>query len=179
MQKINRRNFLTTAGAASLAAGCVGAWAKGADLGRKARTTPGPSLAALDAASAAPVLKRELFPSPVIIDSFRFLKRNNEYLVHIRSKDGAEGVSFVNPPRGPGMTYMFNHSVGPFFIGTDARNLEETLWKLYRRSYKEYGLLFWSMQAWMEFAILDMLGRIAQKPIGALVGDIVRTEIPF
>jgi L-alanine-DL-glutamate epimerase-like enolase superfamily enzyme len=31
----------------------------------------------------------------------------------------------------------------------------------------------------MEFAILDMLGRIAQKPIGALVGDIVRTEIPF
>jgi L-alanine-DL-glutamate epimerase-like enolase superfamily enzyme len=74
---------------------------------------------------------------------------------------------------------MFKKDVGPFFIGTDARNLEESLWKLYRRDYKSYGLLFWSMQAWMEMAILDMLGRIAQKPIGALVGDIVRTEIPF
>lgn len=171
--QINRRDFLTAAGAASLAAGCVGAWAKGKDK------TPGPSLAELDHAAAAPVLKRELFPSPVIIDSVRLLKRDKDYLVHIRSKDGAEGLSLVNPPRGPGLAVLFKQSVGPFFVGKDARDLENTLWKLYRNDYKLYGLLFWSMQAWMEFAILDLLGRIAQKPIGALVGDIVRMEIPF
>jgi len=34
----------------------------------------------------------------------------------------------------------------------------------------------WSPQAWVEFAILDMLGRIARKPMGALLGDIVRRE---
>jgi L-alanine-DL-glutamate epimerase-like enolase superfamily enzyme len=139
----------------------------------------GPSLADLDRAAAAPVLKREEFPSPVVIDSLRLLKRGDDYLVHIRSKDGAEGVSLVNPPRGKTLGPMFKQSVARHFAGKDARDLELLLWQLYRNEYKLYGLAFWSCQAWAEFAILDMLGRIAGKPIGALVGDVVRTEVPF
>ena len=134
----------------------------------KTRTrTEGPSLAEFDRVAAAPVLKRELFPLPVVIDSVRLLKRDKNYLVHVRSKDGAEGVSLVNPPRGPGLAVLFKESVGRFFVGEEPRDLENTLWKLYRKDYKLYGLLFWSMQAWMEFALLDLLGRMAQKPIGA------------
>jgi L-alanine-DL-glutamate epimerase-like enolase superfamily enzyme len=37
----------------------------------------------------------------------------------------------------------------------------------------------WSPQAWVEFAILDMLGRIARLPMGALLGDIVRKDVPI
>jgi L-alanine-DL-glutamate epimerase-like enolase superfamily enzyme len=170
---MDRRSFLTTAGGATLAVGCFGAKARGEPQG------PAPSLAELDLAAAAPVLKRDLFPEPVIVDSVRLLKRDKDYLVHVRSQAGAEGVSLVNPPRGPGLAFLFKQSVAPFFLGKDARSLEDTLWKLYRNEYKLYGLLFWSMQAWMEFAILDMLGRIARKPLGALVGNVVRTEIPF
>ena len=55
--------------------------------------------AELDRAAAAPVLKVDGLKSPVIIDSMRLLKKGNDYLVHVRSKDGAEGVSITNPPR--------------------------------------------------------------------------------
>jgi L-alanine-DL-glutamate epimerase-like enolase superfamily enzyme len=163
---MNRRTFLAGAGATGAVALADG-------------TPPKIDPAELDRAAAVPVLKRETFTSPVIIDSVRLLKRDKDYLVHIRSKDGAEGISLVNPPRGEYLGPLFNRSLKPKFIGKDARDLEKILWDVYRADYKQYGLDFWSAQAWVEFAILDMLGRIARKPIGALVGNIVRTEVPF
>ena len=168
--QVNRRGFLAGAGAASLAAAT-----------NKAKNSKAPSLADLDRAAAQPVLKRDGLSSPVVIDSIRLLKKNKDYMLHIRSKDGAEGVSLVNPPRGEYLGPLFHKLVKPVFIGKDARNLEDLLWELYRyqSNYKLYGLDFWSAQAWVEFAILDMLGRIAHKPLGALVGDIVRREVPF
>ncbi len=140
-----------------------------------------PRLEDLDRAAAAPVLKRDGLPSPVIIDSMRLLKKGNEYLVHVRSKDGAEGVALTNPPRAQYLDHVFQQLVAPFFIGKDARDLDQLLRGLYRwnSNYKMYGLAFWSPQAWAEFAILDMLGRVANKPMGALMGNIVRTEVPF
>jgi L-alanine-DL-glutamate epimerase-like enolase superfamily enzyme len=139
----------------------------------------GPDVRDLDRVAAAPVLKRDLFASPVVIDSMRLLKKGDEYFVHVRSRDGAEGVSVVNPPRGQYLDKIATQLVLPFFIGKDARDLENLLWELYRwnDNYKLQGLAFWSPQAWAEFAILDMLGRIAHKPMGALLGDIVRNEV--
>ena len=163
---MNRRKFLAGAGASSA-------------LVLADTTPPRVDPADLDRAAARPVLKRELFPSPVVIDSLRLLKRDKDYLVHIRSKDGAEGISLVNPPRGEYLGPLFHRSLKPKFIGKDARDLEKILWAVYRADYKQYGLDMWSAQAWCEFAILDMLGRIARKPMGALVGEIVRTEVPF
>lgn len=166
--KVNRRDVL--AGATVMMAGCSG----------RARTL-GPSLEELDQAAAAPVLKLDGLTAPVVIDSIRLLKKDREYLVHVRSKDGAEGVSFVNPPRAEYLGEILKQLVIPFFIGKDARDLEKLLWDLYRwkDNYKLYGIALWSPQAWVEFAILDMLGRINGKPMGALVGDVVRKEIPF
>jgi L-alanine-DL-glutamate epimerase-like enolase superfamily enzyme len=140
-----------------------------------------PSGAELDRAAALPVLKREGLTSPVIIDSIRLLKKGDEYFVHVRSKDGAEGVSLPNPPRPEYLDRILKGLVIPFFLGKDARDLEDLLWQLYRTrdNYKLYGIALWCPQAWVEFAILDMLGRIASKPMGALLGDIVRREIPF
>ncbi len=137
------------------------------------------SLNELDLAASLPVLKREEFKSPVIIESIRLLKQGSEYLVHVRSKDGAEGVSVTNPPRADYLAPILKHMIIPFFIGKDARDLENLLWELYRwqSNYKMYGLAFWSAQAWVEFAILDMLGRIAGQPLGALLGNIVRREV--
>lgn len=163
---MNRRKFLAGAGAS-------GALVL-ADT-KPPRVDP----ADLDRAAARPVLKRELFASPVMIDSLRLLKRGKDYMVHIRSKDGAEGISLVNPPRGEYLGPFFHRLVQPRFIGRDARDLEPILWDLYRANYKEYGLDLWSVQAWCEFAVLDLLGRIARKPIGALLGDVVRSEVPF
>jgi L-alanine-DL-glutamate epimerase-like enolase superfamily enzyme len=173
--RLDRRKFLAGAGAVALGSGCGRAPEKGA--GR----TEGPSPEDLDRVLATPVLKLDGLTSPVVVDSIRLLKKGREYFVHVRSKDGAEGVSLTNPPRAEYLHLILNQLVTPFFLGKDARDLENLLWDLYRwqDNYKLYGLALWSPQAWVEFAILDMLGRIAGKPMGALVGDVVRHEIAF
>ena len=172
----SRRQFI----AGALSAG-AGAAALGSDAEqRRSQSQASPvDVGDLDRAAAAPVLKIADFKAPVIIDSMRLLRKGDEYFVHVRSKDGAEGVSVVNPPRGEYLDRIAKQLVLPFFIGKDARDLENLLWELYRwkDNYKLQGLALWSPQAWAEFAILDMLGRIAQKPMGALLGNIVRTEV--
>src|SRR5581483_6861695 len=174
--QINRRNFL--AGAMGTAA--VGLNPADSDQAKKA-SSAGLRLQELDRVAAAPVLKLDGLKSPVIIESIRFLKKGDDYIVHIRSKDGAEGVALTNPPRELYLDKILKQLVIPFFIGKDARDLENLLWELYRwkDNYKLYGLALWSPQAWVEFAILDMLGRIAGKPMGALIGDIVRQDVPI
>ena len=170
--RVDRRGFLI---------GALGASA----ISNRARTHPavsaGPSMHDLDRAAAAPVLKLYGVKSPVIIDSIRLLKKDNEYIVHVRSRDGAEGVSLTNPPRAEYLDKILKQLVIPFFINKDARDLENLLWEFYRSgdNYKLYGLALWCPQAWVEFAILDMLGRLAGKPIGALVGDVVRQDVAF
>ena len=159
----------------------AGAAAAGAGAQVRRRGAGNPSVEELDRAAAAPVLKTGGFKSPVMIESIRLLKQDHEYFVHVRSKDGAEGVSLTNPPRADYFDKVLKQLVIPYFIGKDARRLEDLLWGLYRwrDNYKLYGIALWSPQAWVEFAILDMLGRIANKPIGALLGDIVRKEAAF
>ncbi len=160
-------------------AGAAGLTAAYAETKPPAKASSGPDARDLDRVAAAPVLRREGFTSPVIVDSLRFLKKGDEYFVHVRSKDGAEGVAVVNPPRGDYLDKILKQLVLPFFVGKDARDLESLLWELYRwkDNYKLQGLALWCPQAWVEFAILDMLGRIANKPMGALLGDIVRSEV--
>jgi len=140
-----------------------------------------PSPEALDRAAGLPVLKTRGLANPVVIDSIRLLKKGDEYLVHVRSRDGAEGVSIPQPGRAIEFHPILTRNVIPPFVGKDARDLENLLWEVYRHAsnYKLYGLAFWSCQAWVEFAILDMLGRIVNKPIGALVGDVIRHEVSF
>jgi L-alanine-DL-glutamate epimerase-like enolase superfamily enzyme len=141
----------------------------------------GPTGEELDRAAALPVLRREALKSPVVIDSIRLLKKDGDYFIHVRSKEGAEGVSVANPPRADYLDKILKGLIIPAFLGKDARDLENLLWELYRTrdNYKLYGIALWCPQAWVEFAILDMLGRIAGKPLGALLGDIVRKEVPF
>ena len=170
--RINRRQLLASATAAAMVGGRRG---RGSDV------PPGAIVdsAELDRAAAAPVLRTAGLTSPVIIDSLELLKRNDEYLVRVRSKDGAEGVSLTNPPRAEYLDKILKQLVFPFFIGKDARDLDTLLWDLYRYSdnYKLQGLALWSPQAWVEFAILDMLGRITGRPMSALLGDIVRKDV--
>ncbi len=65
-------------------------------------------------------------------------------------------------------------------IGEDARELERLLDNiyLYKSNYKWQGLPFWVCLACVEFAILDLLGRSVGKPVAALMGEILQTEIP-
>ena len=178
---MERRNFLklsTGAGALALSSGCASQ--PGASKSTEAETGAGPSAEELDRAAAKPVLKLEGATSPVVIDSIRLLRKDRDYFIHVRSKDGAEGISLDNG-RAEEFYPILNERIIPYFIGKDVRDLETHLWELYRfdSNYKMQGLAFWSAQAWVEFAILDMLGRITGKSIAQLFGNIIRREVPF
>ncbi len=41
------------------------------------------------------------------------------------------------------------------------------------------GLAFWCPVALVEFAILDLLGRLSNQSLGQMLGNIVRTTVPF
>lgn len=136
--------------------------------------------AALDAAAARPVLNLSSFKEPVVIESIELLRKDREHYLRVRSKDGAEGISVDNGRAGI-LHPILNRLVAPYFIGKDARDLEEHLFGVYRQgdNYKYQGLALWCPVAMVEFALLDLLGRIAGKSIGQLIGGVTRTSVPF
>lgn len=169
--KTNRRKFL--------AGGLAGAAA--AALPRSARAASGdPSLLArLDAALQRPVLKKAWFTSPVIIESLELLRYKNNFLCRVRSKDGAVGLSVGNNAQLASLYPILVNRLQPFFIGKDARNLESLLEEVYvyQSNYKLQSVALWVPLATIEFAILDLLGRIAHKSIGQLIGEIHHPKI--
>ena len=90
--KINRRGFLGTSSLGSVAA-ALPLSAVGADLPRSGSSTQNPRYATLDKILSQPVLKRELFASPVIIETLELLRYGDSFLCRVRSRDGAEGIS--------------------------------------------------------------------------------------
>ena len=170
--KISRRNFLAVgAGAGALSTLPVrSAFARSADATDKI----------LEQAAARPVLDLQGFTSPVIIESVELLRKGREHFVRVRSKDGAEGIS-VDDGRMDILHPILNRQVIPYFIGKDARDLEEHLFGVYRldSNYKLQGLPFWVPVALVEFAILDLLGCMANKSLGELLGGVIRTNMPF
>jgi L-alanine-DL-glutamate epimerase-like enolase superfamily enzyme len=174
----NRRNLLKTGLAAGLAA------ALGRHSHAESLIEPKPvTIEQLNAAAAAPILTLKGLNSPVKIKSIELFKfeaaDDDYYMVRARSVDGAEGFSFPNSRAGY-FYPIFNQRVAPYFIGKDARKLEELVWGVYRHSsnYKLQGLALWCPVAWIEFALIDMLGRILKKSVGELFGGVVRRLIP-
>src|SRR5436190_12516101 len=172
--KITRRGFLAAGAAAS-------AYPL---LAQQRSSSPRSRSSSLDArleeAGTRPVLERTPFKSPVIIESIELLRKGREHFLRVRSKDGAEGIS-VDNGRAEVLHPILNRLVIPYFIGKDARELEEHLFQVYRHesNYKLQGLALWCPVALVEFAILDMLGRVAGKSLGELLGGVVRNSIPF
>jgi len=172
--RLNRRSFLAggaAAGALPLLAGQSKRPPAGRDSSLDAR---------LAHAGARPVLDRSAFSTPVIIESIELLRKGREHFLRVRSQDGAEGIS-VDNGRADVLHPILNRLVIPYFIGKDARDLVEHLFAVYRDrdNYKFQGLALWCPVALVEFAILDLLGRVAGKSIGELLGGIVRRTVPF
>ncbi|HWR99439.1 MAG TPA: mandelate racemase/muconate lactonizing enzyme family protein [Prolixibacteraceae bacterium] len=172
----NRRKFITTSLAGGLAAALPGTV-----YGVEPETDMQTTYARLDEIVRQQVLKKELFTSPVVIETLELLRYKDSFLCHVRSKDGAEGWSFSND--GPMKTFypVFINRLQPFFIGKDARNLEALLEEVYvyQSNYKFQSLALWVPVATIEFAILDLLGRIAGKSLGELIGEIHHRDVAF
>ncbi|HEU5119197.1 MAG TPA: mandelate racemase/muconate lactonizing enzyme family protein [Isosphaeraceae bacterium] len=133
----------------------------------------------LQAAAEAPVLQVKGLDQPVHIESMDLLRNGREFLVRVRSRDGAEGLSVANSMHLVHTYPIFLNRVAPFFKGKDARRLEPLLWDLYRQgdNYKYQGLALWVCVAAAEFAVLDLLGKVSGLSVGDLLGGVRRREI--
>jgi len=133
----------------------------------------------LDNIINTPIFKKELFPNPVIIETLELLRYEDNFLCRVRSKDGAVGVSVSNNDQMKSLYPIFTHRLQPLFLGKDARDWEALLDEVYvyQSNYKLQNLALWVPLATIEFAVLDMLGRIADKSIGELIGEICHPKI--
>ena len=172
----NRRKFIAT----SLAGG-LAATMPVSTYGSQSPDDIKSGYSKLDEILKKPVLKKELFTSPVIIETLELLRFNDSFLCRVRSKDGTIGMSISNNSQMESFYPVFVKRLQPYFIGKDARELESLLEEayVYQSNYKFQSLALWVPVATIEFAILDMLGRIAGKSIGQLIGEIHHTEIAF
>jgi len=136
-----------------------------------------PDYATLDRVLQQPVLKRNLFRSPVMIESVELLRDRDNFICRVRSKDGAEGVSIGHPFVARHSYPIFVNRLAPAFIGKDARDLDQLIYRVSETSVKSQGVPFCVQLAMLEFAILDMLGNIADKPVGLLIGDMMNPEV--
>jgi L-alanine-DL-glutamate epimerase-like enolase superfamily enzyme len=133
----------------------------------------------IDKVWAAPVLKQGLIKQPVKIAAIELLKNGKHFLIRARSTDGAEGIAVGHTPVITNTYPILLNKVVPAFIGKDARDLESLLQAVYLRdsNYKWQGLPFWVSVACVEIALLDLLGKVANKPLGALFGEVIRKDI--
>ena len=171
---LNRRNFLKSASIAS-----AGAFALNSCKTSSSQSGQETDYSILDEFLSKPVLKKGLFSEPVIIESLELLRFKNNFLCRVRSTDGAEGISVGNNAQLQSVWPVFTTRLQPFFKGKDARELEQIFEELYvyKSNYKLQNLSLWVPWATIEFAILDMLGRIANKSIGELIGEIHNPKI--
>jgi len=136
--------------------------------------------ARLDKATARPVLKTDGFKTPVKIASVELLRGGGGFFVRARSTDGAVGLAMTNS-RADYFYPILQKLVAPYFVGKDARKLESLIDGVYvhRSNYKLSGLALWCCVGWVEMSLLDMLGKMSGKPVGELLGGVVRKSIPI
>jgi L-alanine-DL-glutamate epimerase-like enolase superfamily enzyme len=166
---ITRRHLL--AAAASSAA---------APLTARADDPRSVTVADLDRVLSRPVLALAAVKRPVKVASVELLRNGPTFLVRARSTDGAEAVTVPNPAKMAVVYPFFLKSVAPVFVGRDARDLEKTLWDVYRHAsnYKMQGVALWVCVAAAEMAVLDLMGRAAGVPVADFFGGAKRRDIP-
>jgi L-alanine-DL-glutamate epimerase-like enolase superfamily enzyme len=172
IHKLRGRDFLKTTAAAGALSLAPGGFSHADERSRELA-------AKIDKVWGAPVLKSEFFKQPVRIASIELLKNGNHYLIRVRSTDGAEGLASAHNSVMATTYPIFLKRVAPFFKDKDAREFESLVHGVYLEdsNYKWQGLPFWVSVVSLEIAVLDLLGKVANKPLGELLGGVVRKEI--
>jgi L-alanine-DL-glutamate epimerase-like enolase superfamily enzyme len=177
--KTSRRKFISTTVAGGLAAAALPlslsgteATSDGSGADIKSRYSK------IDEILKKPILKKELFKAPVIIETLELLRFDNSFLCRVRSKDGAEGISVGHSDLST-LFPIFIRKLQSYFIGQDARELDLILDRIYiyNFNFRYNGIALGLPLATIEFAILDMLGHIADRPVGHLIGEIHNPEV--
>lgn len=119
---------------------------------------------------------QKISASPIRIASIELLRNGNNFFVRSTSADGATGIAPTKQVED--FIPILQRRVIPFFIGKDARDLESLIDGVYIQNYKMAGQPFWCPVAYVEQSLLDLLGKISRRPVGELLGGVIRKQIP-
>ncbi|MGD1889061.1 MAG: mandelate racemase/muconate lactonizing enzyme family protein [Cyclobacteriaceae bacterium] len=131
----------------------------------------------LDEVLKQPVLRKDLLPYPVIIETLELLQDRNNFICRVRSREGAEGISIGHPFVSKSSYPMFTHNLYQHFINQDARELDRMVFNAVEQNVKRQGIPLCVQIATVEFAILDLLGNTVKKPAGELLGPRINDEV--
>ncbi len=175
----SRRRFLEASGAAGFAAWLSGCTDGEAAVDGRAAYAPSDRLRSFTNVLAKPVLERGYLPDPVFIESIGVFSNGDHTFIKATSKDGAVGIAAGRPDYVRDVLPIMVNRIIPLLIAEDARDIESLIDKVYRAklNYKWQGLPLWVAMAYVEIAVLDLLGRVADKPIGDLLGGRVRDQV--
>src|SRR6185295_13163912 len=153
---ITSRRSLIKAAAGGMVGGVVAGCA-GDSASRDGGARRGVSREELEHVARQPILKLDSLKEPVIVESVELLRNGKTFLLRTRSKAGVEAISVPNSSRMEQLYPLFLSSIMPFFVGKDARELENHLWEVFRwrDNYKYQGLALWCGVAAMEIALLE------------------------
>jgi D-galactarolactone cycloisomerase len=123
---------------------------------------------------------KALIDRPVKIRSVELWRTNaaNTPLVRVVSEDGIEGI-VRGSTKADTTTEFFRTFAVPRFVGKDARDIFDLIRRAAREDYEHAGLPYWSTIGQVEVAIWDLLGKTAGKSCAAMIGPILRTDIPI
>jgi L-alanine-DL-glutamate epimerase-like enolase superfamily enzyme len=138
------------------------------------------TVAELERILKEPVLKLDVVKKPVKVASIELLRAGKTFLVRSRSADGAEAITVPNTDKMAQVYPFFLKDVAPVFVGQDARDLEKLLWDAYRHAsnYKMQGIALWVCVAAVEMSLLELLSRVAERPVADFFGGAKRRDIP-
>lgn len=119
-------------------------------------------------------------PSEAIrIKAVEPIRMAEKLFVRVTAASGEVGIAADNG-RLLDLMSLLERRIAPFFVGKDARELPSLVDQVYLvdSNYKYAGMPFWCSVALVELAVLDLLGRRQGMPVGALLGPVLRSEIP-
>ena len=133
----------------------------------------------IDKALLRPVIDKTSIKEPIIIQSLELKRYKNNFICEVISTRGQKGISVGNSDKLQSLWPIFYNRLQPFIIGKDARDLENILELIYvyKSNYKLQNLALWVPWATIEFAILDLIGKVEDKSIGKLIGEIYNPKI--
>ncbi len=139
---------------------------------------PRTSTTSVEEAAQRRILDLTGLGAPLKIASIELFKKGPDHFILTRSADGATGISVTNT-RASYLYPILERLVIPCFVGRDARDLERIIDDvyLYQSNYKIANLALWCPVAWVEFSILDMLGKTAGRPLADLFGGRLRSQV--
>lgn len=125
----------------------------------------------LDQILESRVLRLEGLTEPVIIERIELLFNHGAYMVRTMATGGLTGISVTNDRIQYAYPILLK-LIAPYFIGKDARDLEELLdgVYVYQSNYKMAGIPYYSCLSALELSILDMLAKARKVSLGQMLG---------